>query len=92
MGRLDMKKIDFQHFRMFTSITHEETVEEDARKQLADLIYKNMNGIQALNLALKILNSEGEIELSAEEMSLLIPFIENGFTPMFIESFNANLK
>ena len=85
-------KIDFNHFKMFTDISQENTVEEDAHKTFSDLLYKNYNGIQAHDLALRIYRSDGEIELSDEDVALLTNFVENGFTPIFIDSFRANLK
>jgi len=87
-----MKKLDFQHFKMFQDIAHEQIVETDARREIADILYKNVNGVAALDLAMRIFKSEGEMELSEEDMQILKPFVENGFTPAFIDSFNSNLK
>ena len=87
-----MSKIDFQHFKMFQDIAHEQVLTTDARKELADLIYKNVNGVAALDLAMRIYKSEGEMELSEDDMSILRPFVEKGFTPAFIDSFNSNIK
>ena len=87
-----MPKINFQHFKMFQDIAHEQVVETDARKELADLLYKNVNGVAALDLAMRIFKSEGEMELSEDDMNILRPFVENGFTPAFIDSFNSNIK
>lgn len=87
-----MPKINFQHFKMFQDIAHEQVAETDARKELADLLYKNVNGVAALDLAMRIFKSEGEMELSEDDMNILRPFVENGFTPAFIDSFNSNIK
>ena len=40
-----MKKIDFQHFRVANGIKNDVIVEMDAREQLANVIYNNVNGI-----------------------------------------------
>lgn len=77
---------------MFQDIAHEQVLTTDARKELADLIYKNVNGVAALDLAMRIYKSEGEMELSEDDMSILRPFVEKGFTPAFIDSFNSNIK
>ena len=87
-----MKKIDFQHFKMFQDIAHEQVLETDARKDLADILYKNVNGVAALDLAMRIFKSNGEMELSEDDLKILQPFVEGGFTPAFIDSFNSNLK
>ncbi|MBR5414171.1 MAG: hypothetical protein IK114_14265 [Fibrobacter sp.] len=76
---------------MFQDIAHEQIVETDARKELADLLYKNVNGVASLDLAMRIFKSEGPLELSDEDMAILRPFVEGGFTPAFIDSFNSNI-
>lgn len=86
-----MKKIDFRHFKMFMDISQETTVEEDMHKTFADFLYKNINGIQAHDLALRIYRAEGPVELSEDDLSLLNGFVESGFTPLFIDSFRANI-
>lgn len=86
-----MKKIDFRHFKMFTDIAQEKTVEEDVHATFSDLLYKNLNGIQAHDLALRIYRAEGPVELSEDDLSLLNGFVESGFTPLFIDSFRANI-
>ena len=86
-----MKKIDFKHFKMFTDISHENLIEQDLHRDFADLLYKNVNGIAAHDLALRIYRSEKPVELSDEEIALLREFIKNG-TPIFIDSFENNIK
>lgn len=86
-----MKKINFKKFRLFTDISRTSTVEVDATKDLADVIYKTANGILAHDVAFRIYRSDGEIELSDEEQSFLTKFLEGG-TPQFRDSFIANLK
>lgn len=86
-----MKTINFKNFTMFNDISKETSAIVDARRDVADNIYKSTNGIAALDLSLKIYNSTGAIELSDEEYALLEAFI-NTCTPRFIESFRANVK
>ncbi len=85
------KQIDFSKFKMFTDISQEETVETDQRREFADVVYKNVPGIAANELALRIYKSKGPIELSDEDLAILMPFVEQGFVPVFIDSFKANL-
>ena len=87
-----MKKIDFRHFKMFTDIDQQGTREMDLHRDFSDVLYKNINGIQAHDIALKIYRSEEAVELSDEDVALLMPFVEKCFTPIFIDSFRANLK
>lgn len=86
-----MKKINFKKFRIFTDITQENSVETDVTKDLADVIYKTANGIMAHDVAFRVYRSEGEIELSDDEVAFLTKFLEGG-TPLFRDSFIANLK
>ena len=45
----------------------------DARQQLGELIYEVGSGIKAHSLALKIYNSEDELEYTDEEMQIIMP-------------------
>lgn len=86
-----MKKINFKEFKLFTDISQTNTVSSDVSRELADTIYKNANGIMAHDLAFRIYKSEGEIELSEEEVEFIKSFLSKG-TPLFQDSFSANLK
>ena len=76
---------------MFTDISQSNTVEVDVSRDLADHIYKEANGIVAHDLAFRIYRAEGEVELSEEEQNFLSSFIATT-TPVFQDSFSANLK
>lgn len=82
-------KIDFQHFKMWMDITHKDRIETDLRKDFADIIYKNANGVMALDIAMKIYKSEGPVEFSVDEMEFLSIFVKDT-TPQFQDSFNDN--
>ena len=86
-----MAKIDFKHFKMFTDISQSKTEELDIATMFADMLYKRVNGIVAHDLALRIYRATEPIEFKDEEVAMLKPFIEANFTPIFIDSFNANL-
>ena len=83
--------IDFKNFKMFTDIRQTETVTVDVRLDFSDMIYKNANGIVAHEIALRIYKSDGPVEITAEEKDFLQAFAQRG-TPMFYDSFNANIK
>ena len=42
-----MSKIDFQHFKIYASISHKASHTVDARENFADMIYNNVNGYKA---------------------------------------------
>lgn len=83
--------IDFQNFMSFTDISQASTIEVDIRKDFADLMYKNMNGIEAHDLALRIYRSEGDMEVSDSDVSL-IKALASKATPIFYDSILANIK
>lgn len=85
-----MAKIDFKKFKMFTDITQERTVEVDARKTVADVLYIQFSGIAAHDLAFRIYRSEGEMEVNDEEASLLMQLGEQS-TGVFRDSLHAAL-
>lgn len=49
-----MKTINLKEFDVFTDITKKQRVRCDVRKSVANMLYNQMHGIEALNLALMI--------------------------------------
>lgn len=86
-----MTTINFRHFKIFSGISHEKSFVADVSTTLADHIYMTANGIMAHDLSFRIYRSEGPIELSAEELSFLKEFVKKHSTPVFQDSFYANL-
>ena len=82
-------KIDFKRLRMYADITRSEesVLVIDARKQFADIIYKNGSGIECLDLALKIYRSDGEEDYSEQEYSIMKQ-MASMCSPMFIDAVN----
>ena len=72
-----MKKIDFQHFKLSVGIATNDTVMVDVREELANLIYNNVSGIAALEVARKIYKSEGETEYDEMEIKTLTEVVDN---------------
>lgn len=85
-----MTKINFKEFTMFSDISHKETFSIDVREQFADLLYKNSVGVVGHNLAFKILNSEGAIEITDAERLIIDKGLEL-CTPQFRDSFTNNI-
>ena len=86
-----MKKINFRQFSLFTDISRKNTTKTDVSTAIADAIYKQAMGIMAHSLAIRIYESNGEIELSPEEAAFLGRFIRENTTPLFQDSFESNL-
>lgn len=86
-----MKKIDFRNFKVFTDISGEKTETLDITLMFSDMLYKRVNGIVAHDLALRIYRADKPVEFTDEEIGMLRPFVEANFTPIFIDSFNANI-
>lgn len=87
-----MKKINFKQFRLFKDITQTEFTTTDVSRQVAEIIYQNATGVLAHDVALRIYHSEGDVSLSAEEVDYLKMTLPLFTTPLFQDSFVANLK
>lgn len=87
-----MRRIDFQHFNVYLSVSHKEARPMDVRETFADMIYNNVNGIKAHALALKIYNGEGGVEYTDEEVSLMGTVAERLCVPGFIDGLREQLK
>lgn len=85
-----MKTVDFKHFKLYKSIDHSESVELDARKEFADTLYKNSNGIVAHDLAFRIYKSDDPVELTDDEYTLCVDIASAG-RPIFYDSFIDNV-
>lgn len=86
-----MNNIDFQHFKVYASISRKAVHTVDAREDFADMIYNNVNGIRAHALALKIYKSEGKTEYSDDEIKLIQAVAEKMCIPGFIDGLNEQL-
>ena len=86
-----MRRIDFQHFNVYLSVSHKEARPMDVRETFADMIYNNVNGIKAHALALKIYESEGEADYTDDEGKLVLVVAERLCVPGFIDGLNEQL-
>ena len=87
-----MKKIDFQHFKLSVGIADNNTLMVDVREELANLIYNNVSGIAALEVARKIYKSEGVTEFDEREMDVITKTIEGLRKASFIDSFRKAIE
>lgn len=86
-----MRRIGFQHFNVYLSVSHKEARPMDVRETFADMIYNNLNGIKAHALALKIYESEGEADYTDDEVKLVRVVAERLCVPGFIDGLNEQL-
>lgn len=80
-------KINFKQFPIYTDITRETREAVDVKNSLSNTIYMNVPGIGAHVLAEKIYKSDGDIELSNEDIEL-IKSCAPLFSGAFMDSFN----
>ncbi|MDE5986851.1 MAG: hypothetical protein K2H16_06165 [Prevotella sp.] len=86
-----MKKIDFQHMKIYTGVSHKTAHACDAREMFADLIYQQAGGIRAHALAFKIYESEGETEYTPDEEEMIKEIAERHCIPGFIDGLNEQI-
>lgn len=86
-----MNNIDFQHFKVYASISRKAAHTVDVRETFADMIYNNVNGIRAHALAMKIYKSEGEAEYSNDEVKLIQAVADKMCVPGFIDGLSEQL-
>ena len=87
-----MKKINFKEFPVKKNISGTDIQKEDLREQFADLIYSNISGIRALNLAQKIYKSEAEEEYDDGEIDIINSTVNELCIAKVIDSLQDVLK
>jgi len=81
-----MKTINLKELEIFTDISRRQQVRCDVRRDLANLIYREMHGIEALNLALTIHKSNGKVEITDDELRILTGAVERFGTAALIDA------
>jgi hypothetical protein len=84
-----MVKINFEDIGIYTDIERKTMVRLDMKKKIANDLYNRGQGIAFHALALKIYNSQGEIELSEEEYNLLMDYVRQMGTPAAIDALES---
>lgn len=85
-----MKTINFSRLEVFTDISKTQCQVVDVRKIIADAIYNTGHGIASHALALKIYNSQGDVEFNDEEYTTLKEFVSQFGTPALIDAICDN--
>lgn len=87
-----MKRINFKEIEIFTDISKSKTFTGDGREEFANLLYTGCNGIAAHALALKIYQSEGAVEITVAEETIIMSVAEQRCTPAFIDGIRKQLE
>ncbi len=82
-----MIKIDFENVEVYTDLDKKNKVTASVRKEFANVVYQNGQGIAFHALALKIWN--GVKEYSDEEYDLIMKVAEVFYAPCFIDALRA---
>lgn len=83
-------KVNFKELPVYTSIRKDKTEKVDVSEVIADTIYKNVGGVVAHSLALRIYN-DGEVELNEKE-SEIIRMVADGFVGIIADSIKDKLS
>ena len=79
-------KIDFEHITVFTDLEQKIPSVANERKEIANVIYTQGQGLECHALALKIWNGNADTEYSDDEVKLIMRFVEHFFAPCFIDA------
>lgn len=77
-------EIDFEKIEVYTDLDKSNKITANVRKEFANIVYQNGQGIAFHALALKIWN--GEKQYSDEEYELIMKIAEVFYTPCFIDA------
>lgn len=83
-------KINFDSVKVYTDLSKTKSVTQNMRKDFANFIYTQGNGIAAHALALKIYNGDADTEYDDMEIEIIRKFVES-CTPCVIDAFNEML-
>lgn len=84
-------KINFDSIKVYTDLGKTQSVTQNMRKEFANFIYTQGNGIAAHALALKIYNGTPDTDYDENEVAIIRQFVDN-CTPCVIDAFNEMLN
>ena len=87
-----MAKVNFKALQVKTSLKGDNIVTVDGAADIADIIYAQGRGIAAHALALKIYNSDGEVELTGDEAHIIEEIVGCVCAPYHIDAIMSQLK
>jgi len=80
-----MVKINFSKMPCYVDIRKQAKIELDIKFQFANTLYTQGSGIAMGALAMKIYNSEGEVEYNEQECKIILDFATN-INPLIYDS------
>lgn len=83
-------KVNFKELPVYTSIRKDKTEKLDVSEAVADVIYKNVGGVVAHSLALRIYN-DGEVELNEKECEI-VRMVADGFVGIIADSIKDKIS
>lgn len=84
-----MVKINFSAIRVFKDLAKTKAEVKNMKEEVANDLYQNGQGIAFHALALKIYNTQGEVELDDKEYSLLMAYANQMCTPAIIDALQS---
>jgi hypothetical protein len=81
-----MVKINFESLRVFKDIEHKVAEVINIKMSVANTLYEHGQGIAFHALALKIYNSEGEMEYTDDEYDLIMAYANQMCKPCIIDA------
>lgn len=78
-------KLNFDEVEVYTDLSKEKSVTQSIRKDFANFIYTQGNGIAAHALALKIYNGNQDTDFNPQEVEIIRSF-SHGCTPCVIDA------
>lgn len=84
-------KVNFRKFPVWSGISKKGKVIIDVAEELANVIYMNIPGVAATSLAMKIYQSDADVELDEREAGIITSAMEM-FTGVFADSLDDVLK
>lgn len=86
-----MAKIDFSKMPCWVDIRKQGKIELDIKFQFANTLYTQGSGIAMGALAMKIYNSEGEVEYNEKECKIILDFATN-INPLIYDSIKDTIE
>ena len=82
-------KINFKEIKIYKDIAKTKVAVVDIQEEVANDLYEKGQGIGFHALALKIYNTDGEIELDEKEYGLLMAYANQMCTPAIIDALQS---
>ena len=81
-------KRNLENVEVYTSIDKSSCQVINLRKNIANLIYNQGNGLEGVALSTKMWNSDGDIDYSEREVEIIRSVVERCCAPCVIEAVN----